>query len=107
MKLTKAQFCDFVETFDRMLQEEKVIANSLNVNAEWKPLEWVQNYFNMLEELCELEEDPAYGTDLTWFCFDTDFGRNLEMNKVYDAETGRTWRIEGPEILYDFITRND
>ena len=107
MVLTKKQFCDFVDTLDKMLQEERVLVNALNIPPDWKPGEWISHYMDMLEELCELEEDPVFGTDLTWFCFDTDFGRNLEMNKIYDTATGHTWRIEGPEILYDWITRDE
>ena len=78
MKLDKRQFCIAVET-----------------------------YYELLEDLCELEEDDLYGSDLDWFCFETNFGQKEDMNKVYDTETGRTWRIESPEILYDFITRDE
>lgn len=107
MKLDKRQFCIAVETYKEMLEEEDKLINALDISPEWKPGHWIDRYYELLEELCELEEDDLYGTDLDWFCFDTKFGTDKEMNKVYDTETGRTWRIESPEILYDFITRDE
>ena len=107
MKLDKRQFCIAVETYKEMLEEEEKLLDALDVAPEWKPGEWINNYYELLEDLCELEVDDLYGTDLDWFCFETDFGQNKDMNKVYNTETGRTWRIESPEILYDFITRDE
>ena len=107
MKLTKKQFCTAVDTYKSMLQEEEEIIEVLNVGPEWKGSGWIENYYELLSDLCEMEEDPIYGSDLDWFCFDTDFGRKEDYCKVYDQETGRTWTIKDPEILYDFITRND
>jgi len=105
MKLDKRQFCIAVETYKEMLDEEEDIAQVLDIGSEWKGAEWIQNYYDLLSDLCELEEDPYIGTDLDWFCDETNFGRRKDMCKVYDHETGRTWTIETPDILYDFITR--
>lgn len=107
MKLSKAQFCTAVETYKVMLEEQDELLDALNANIEWKPGEWINNYYDLLSDLCELEEDPYIGTDLDWFCFETDFGRRKDMCKVFDHETSRTWRIESPEILYDYITRDE
>ena len=107
MKLSKRQFCIAVETFKEMMEEENDLINAFDISPEWKPGHWISNYYELLEDLCELEIDDLYGSDLSWFCFETDFGRNKDMNKIYDTETGRTWRIESPEILYDFITRDE
>ena len=105
MKLDKRQFCMAVETYKEMLEEEDELQEALNVGTTWKPGEWINNYYDFLLDLCELEEDPVYGDDLAWFCFETDFGRNAGLNKIFDVETGLTWTIESPEILYDYITR--
>ena len=107
MKLDKRLFCIAVETYQEMLEEEDKLINAFDISPEWKPGHWIQNYYELLEELCELEVDDLYGSDLDWFCFETNFGQKEDMNKVYDTETGRTWRIESPEILYDFITRDE
>lgn len=107
MKLDKKQFCIAVETFKEMMEEENDFINAFDISPEWKPGHWISNYYELLEDLCELEVDDLYGSDLDWFCFETNFGQKEDMNKVYDTETGRTWTIQSPDILYDFITRND
>lgn len=107
MKLDKRQFCIAVDTYKSMLAEEQMIQNALDIGVEWVPGEWIHSYYELLSDLCELEEDPYVGTDLDWFCYETNFGRRKDMCKVFDTETSRTWTIETPETLYDFITRND
>ena len=107
MKLNKRQFCMAVETYQTMWEEESAIIDMLDLSPEWKCGEWVNNYYELLTELCELEEDSYIGTDLDWYCFETDFGKRKDYCKVYDIETGRTWTITTPEILYDFITREN
>lgn len=107
MKLDKAQFCTAVKTYKVMLEEQDELLDALNANIEWKPGEWINNYYDLLSDLCELDEDPYISTDLDWFCFETDFGRRKDMCKVFDHETSRTWRIETPDILYDFVTRDE
>ena len=107
MKLSKHQFCVAVETFKEMMEEEDDFINALDISPEWKPGHWISNYYELLEDVCELEVDDVYGSDLDWFCFETKFGQNKDMNKVYDTKTGLTWTIDSPDILYDFITRND
>ena len=106
MKLTKIQFCNAVETYQRMLNEEDELARMLGVNPEWKIMEWIGNYYNLLSDLCELEENPYYGTDLDWFCYETDFGKRKDLNKVV-LDSGIVWTIDTPEILYNFITREE
>lgn len=105
MKLTKHQFCVAVETYQAMLEENRDITNILDI-SEWYPSNWIENYYELLTDLSELEADPHVGTDLDWFCFDANFGKNKDCNKIFDTETGLTWRIESPEILYDYITRD-
>ena len=107
MKLDKKQFCIAVDTYKTMLEEECQMIEALDISPEWKGSEWIENYYELLSDLCELEVDRLYGSDLDWFCYDTKFGTVKDMNKVYDTETNRTWTIDSPEILYDFITRND
>lgn len=105
MKLDKRQFCIAVETYKEMMDEEEDIAQVLDIGPEWKGAEWIQNYYDLLSDLCELEEDPYVGSDLDWFCYETNFGRREDMCKVYDVHTGHVWTITTPDILYDFITR--
>lgn len=107
MKLNKRQFCTAVKTYESMLEELNQITQALDISPDWKGAEWVNNYYELLTELSELDEDPYIGTDLDWFCYETNFGKNEDYCKVFDHETSRTWRITTPDILYDFIVRND
>ncbi len=107
MKLSKRQFCIAVNTYKEMLEEEEKLLDALDITPEWKPGEWINSYYELLTDLCELETDDLYGSDLDWFCFDTKFGTDKDMCKVYDTKTGLTGHVEGPEILYDFITRDE
>lgn len=100
MKLNKRQFCQAVKSYQSMLEEDSEITDVLDVGATWKPSEWISSYYEFLSEMCELEETPNYGTVLDWFCFDMNFGRNRD-NKIFDG--GKTWTINSPEILYDYI----
>lgn len=106
MKLDKRQFCTAVKNYQSMLQEERAIVDALDISPEWKGSDWINSYYELITDLCNLEEDPYVGTDLDWFCFETDFGRKEDYCRVYDEHTGNTWRITTPEVLYDFITRD-
>lgn len=107
MQLDKRQFCIAVNTYREMLVEERMIQDALDIGVEWVPGEWINNYYELLTDLCDLEVDPNIGTDLDWFCFETNFGRREDLHKIFDVETGLTWRVESPEILYDYLTRDE
>ena len=78
MKLDKRQFCIAVDTYKTMLEEEHQMIDALDISPEWKGADWIANYYDLLSDLCELEVDPYVGTDLDWFCFETDFGRKKD-----------------------------
>ena len=107
MKLTKSQFCTAINNYHSMLQEEEELMEALGIDPEWKPNDWIQAYYDFLIEMCELDSNDYYGNDVDWFCFETDFGRRKDMCVMYDVDTDRNWRVETPEILYDFITRDE
>ena len=107
MQLDKRQFCIAVDTYKTMMEEEQQIVDVLNISPEWKGADWIENYYDLLSDLCDLEINPLYGTDLDWFCYETDFGRKKDYCKIYDQDTGLTWTIESPEILYDYLTRDE
>lgn len=100
MKLNKKEFYTAVNTYRSMLEEENKLIDALDISPEWKPGEWINNYYEFLSDMCELEENPTYGTILDWFCYDMDFGRDKD-SKIYDGN--KTWVINSPEILYDYI----
>ena len=107
MQLSKRQFCDAVKNFEHMLKELQCMEDALGGELSI-PTKWIDDYYDFLTETCELEEEDAhYGTDLDWFCYETDFGRKKDYCKIYDQDSGLTWTIESPEILYDYLTRDE
>ena len=106
MRMTKQQFCDAIETYQSMMEQYDEVAEVLNIGPETIFDSWIDNYYILIQNLCELEENEIYGTDLDWFVFETDYGRREDMNKSY-LDDGRVWTINSPEILYDFITREE
>ena len=106
MRLTKKEFCDGLELYKKMLNQESTILESLGgFYPEWIPGDWLENYLKLFIQMCDSEYADDY---ICWFCFDTDFGQNeKDRCEVIDTNTGRTWNINSPEILYDFITEEE
>ena len=96
-----------METYQTMLEDETQLLQALDSSPEWVGAHWIESYYELLSEMCELEEDDYGDTDLDWFCSETNFGKNVDYRKMYDMNTGRTWDIKSPEVLYDFIMRED
>ena len=89
------------------MEQENTIIEVLDISPEWVGSEWINNYYELLTDLCELERDQYIGTDLDWFVYETDFGRKKDYNRIYDINTGKVWTISSPEILYDYIMRDE
>lgn len=109
MKLSKEQFCKYVKLYEQMTQEEEEILNVLGATPEWTPGTWISDFYMLLRDICELEEDPITGTPLDWFCHETDFGHNERMNVVTIVDNKKTTdteeiKVNSPEVLYDLIT---
>lgn len=85
MKLTKEQFIYYVKALDKMYQEEEVMTDALGI-SDWKPVTWIDWFSSFLGEMCELPvEEHTSETLLDWFCFETNFGRNENINYIqYD-----------------------
>ena len=99
MRLTKEEFIQAVEVLKRMLAEEKFILNSLNIDPKWTIGQWIGEYENLLNKVCDLPEHDNLGTILDIYCFDMGFGTHSV--EVQTAET--TYRLDNPGALYDFI----
>ena len=102
MKLAKEQFVKYVNAFEKMSREENEILNVLDCNPEWKPSEWISQFYDFLSEMCELGEGTIeYGTDLDYFIWELDFGRDWKPGMV--TEDGRDIDLSSAEKLYDYI----
>ena len=105
MKLTREQFINYVNKFEEMHKAEIVIADTLEITGEWKPMDWISEYYALLSDMCELPENRLYGTDLDWFCYDTDFGKMSQINEINVWDNGDLlfeYTIDSPEALWDY-----
>ena len=101
MRLSKEEFIEYVNKYESMMKDEHDLINILNVNPEWKPSEWLNNYYDLLSRLCELPENPIYGTDLDWYCYETEFGKNKDFRVITDGV--KRWDIKDAGALYDYL----
>ena len=103
MKLTKEQFIEKVNLYEKMFNEETEICGILEVDWNWRPSKWLDAYYTLLSDMCELEDSPS-GTALDWFCFETKFGKSSHNFATYETPTGKvTMTIPSPEKLWDYL----
>ena len=105
MKLNKLQFIKYVETYKKMLYKETNIINALGDCIEWEPGNWINNYYKLLSDMCELKENNIFGTSLDWFCYETDFGTHDNMINIMDNGKHKIIYINNAEDLYNYIIK--
>ena len=99
MRLTEREFIDYLELYKKMYDEETQILNSLGT-YEWKPSDWLLNFYNLLSDMCDLPVDDNFETLLDWWCFTTNFGKENNIKTSFD---GKEFQIVTAKNLYDFI----
>ena len=102
MKLSKEQFVEYVNRYEQMLKEEYVIMDVLDASPEWKPSGWLNSFYDLLSDMCELKEDIICGSTLDWFCWETEFGEREDM-RVIEVSDGIKWDITDAGVLYDYL----
>lgn len=105
MKLSKEQFIKHINCYEQMLNQENEILNILGGIYEWAPSDWINSFYDLFSEMCELKENPAFGTSLDWFCFDTGFGEYNNIIKLKEEDDGAISeiKINGAAALYDYL----
>ena len=103
MKLTKNQFIKYVNKFEEMLKQENDILDILKINPEWIPSEWINTYYDFLNDMCELEVDPLCGTTLDWWIFETNFGSKDSVIEPIIIVDGKSIGLDDASALYDYL----
>ena len=104
MRLSKAEFCEAVNKYEHMIEEEGKILDTLDINPEWVPGNWVNEYYNFLLQMCDFEDEDfeiEYGTLLDYFCWDINFGKDFKIGDI--KINGREVDLSKPETLYDIL----
>lgn len=100
MKLTKNEFLIYMSTYMKMCEEEEQVVNVLGIDFENTMSHWIDNYYNLISDLCELK-DEGFGSTLDWWCFETDFGKR---NAAILNEDGTVFfEIPDAAALYDYL----
>lgn len=92
--------------YHKMQDDESAIMDALDINPEWKPSEWLNAFYEILSDMCELEERTLeYGTTLDWWVFETNFGSEdgwaAPMIMVY----GENINLPDAGALYDYLMK--
>ena len=105
MKLSKEQFVKYVNRYEQMLKQENEILNVLGGISEWAPSDWINSFYDLFSEMCELKESLVFGTSLNWFCFETDFGKenNIVEIKEKNGSVISVIEIDSAAALYDYL----
>lgn len=105
MRLTEEEFIGCVNTFERMITEERAVANSLGIR-DWIGDYWSGEYYNFLTDMCDFTKEDfnePHGTDLDWYCWDTDFGKSGTVVKYSVGNTTLSLNVNSPKKLYKLI----
>ena len=104
MRLIKEEFVNAVNCYEEMTKAEQQMADALGMTTcEWEPFKFVSNYYDLLSQVCELPEDSVMGTDLDYYCFEKNFGK--DGCKIYSSAAGEV-EIHNASELYDFIMKS-
>lgn len=101
---------EFVEILNH-LKEEDELYDKLNdaidkVNPGFRNMFYPQSnnhtiIINLLSRLFRLEENEKYGTDIDYFIYDLEWGKEAEEFTFEDK--GKNWVLKTPEDLYDYL----
>ena len=106
MRLNKEEFVKYVRTYQDMLDRSIAVSNLMGISHDnWVVSDFAMKYYDFLHDMCELPINDKIGSDLDWWCFETDFGRVNNTEVVIEGKAGdklHMW-INTPEDLYDYI----
>ena len=97
---------EFVEAL-RILQDidewdNKLYDAGIQLHDGCPLYETISEYVHMLEHMFEVEDEW-----ISWWCWETDYGRDEKMTTVYDGEDEERNKVvlDSAEKLYDFLVK--
>lgn len=100
--LEKKIFQKFLHRLETMQHEKRQIEKTVGVYEEWFLDRWIDNYYDLFIEVCNLH--PYTNQLISWWCGYADFGK---YTTTYHDVTGRLTRwqfeIKDSEALYKMI----
>ena len=101
MKLTKDEFCRVINALKVHSAKIEAIEDALDVVLEIDTLQDV--VIELLEKAMDVEPNDVYGSDISYFVYDLDFGKNWTESSI--TIDGVSVDISTPERLYDYLVK--
>ena len=102
--LSKEEFISYINEY----REEADTISELyrNYGIDFIELQWYKssnNFEKLLSFIMDDKEDKIFGTNISWWCWETDFGRNEEMTQIFNEDGSVYKDIQTAEDLYDYL----
>lgn len=103
-KLNKKEFVEAIDTIQDYFAYLDAFDDFLSEFGGASPTEpdVVNQLIHSLNVMFDLKETKEYGSDINYFVYDLQFGRNPYDLKIEDKD-GNEIEIENAEQLYDYI----
>ena len=104
--LSKETFVEAINRLRELSNAEQALYDATNGSMqllEWKPYsDVIDMYVRMLEEAMNVEVDDMYGSNISYFIYDLEYGTKWTETSITDAN-GTPIDISTVEKLYDFL----
>ena len=90
MRFTKEEFIKAVNRYKDMSKWIDNLCSELYTKeridiADSKISDYLYQYFELIEDMCDISKENVFGSDLSYFCFEEEFGENYTDGDVTDA----------------------
>lgn len=82
MRLSKEEFCNAVNTYQKMLEKVEEVERVLKIDPENVFTDLADNYYNLLLSACEEKQRNALDDWLAYYCFGMNFGKKYEEGDI-------------------------
>lgn len=103
MRFTRDEFIKVVGNFETMFSQCLKLQEAM-VCSEWIGNKWVDQYWDLMYDLCDLK--PGEADDFDFFIFDLDFGRKWAPGIIKDGD-GSDIPLRNAEELWDWFTKEN
>lgn len=106
MNISKEDFVNTINKLKRCIDKEDNIDDILqkfDIYLDDDSEKLYDTVIHLLEILTGVIVDEEFGSDISYFCWDLDFGRDYEPGMITDKE-GNDIDFSTAESLYDYLT---
>ena len=98
--LTKNEFCKIIKKLEQTSDKQSEICHVLDAVVDTGDLSDI--VVDLLNKLMNVESNDIYGSDISYFCWELDFGKKWTPNSITDMD-GNSIDISTAEKLYDYL----